>query len=306
MSRLQTLISRPDGVVEGVNFARLAEIPYFLVTNVPNNTIIVPANQASPPILMSLSGEGPGQVFAWGREIQRGGVIQADAGMRVFLQIQDGQSIRGLMNGACHVDTIAGSGGTPYRLAEALYLDELRAVWCTFTDFSALANSIRFVGLDNRFLDQRVAVDLSRVRARMDRRQYLSMPYWYTLDQGPVTLVAGATGQFPITVGSDHHFKISKFSAVVQEGVGGATGPWTIDIIDITRGESIIDAPQSSHFAVNGNLFFGTAPFPFSWHVPRLIQTNTKLVATITNTHVNPQTFHITLGGVALADRMWR
>jgi hypothetical protein len=307
MSRLQTLVNAPDGRVLGVNLKRLAEIPYFLLTNSPANEIVVPANQSSPQAVLSVSGEGPAQILAFSRQVLRGGVLQADAQLRVNLQIQDGQTQRGLMNGAVHVDTITGNqAGQAYRLAEALYLDELRSLIVSFTDFSAVANSIRLCSHAQKFLSQRVDSDLSVIRARLDRRQYLSMPYWYTLDAGPVTLAPGAAAQFPITVGQDHHFQIFKLSAVIVDALGAFNQPWTVDIVDISKGESIINGPQSSNFQINGNLVFGSGNFPVNLHQPWLVQAGMQLVVSITNTHAQAQTFHLTLGGRALADRMWR
>jgi hypothetical protein len=228
--------------------------------------------------------------------------------MRVILQVQDGQGIRGLMNGAVHLDTISGTGAQPYRFAEGLYLDELRSVIAQFTNLDPATDaSVRAMMLGQRYLNQQVAVDLTKIRARLDRRQYLTIPYWYTTDQGPVTLAPGATGQFPISVGQDHHFEIHQYSAVVQEdNFGSGTFPWSINIVDISKGESIIDAPGSGSQQVSGNLFFGNGNFPFKVHEPRLVLAGMKLVATITNNHTNNLTFHLTLGGRAIADRMWQ
>lgn len=308
MSRIPSLITRDDGEVLAINSRRLAEIPFFLSTNQPNDSVTVPPRQASAPLVGSVSGEGPAQVFAFSREIQRPpGTLQTDAQMRVFMQIQDGPMQRGLMNGAVHVDTIMGSLGLPYRLPEALYLDELRSLIFMFTNLNTLAdNLIRPLAHCSRFLTQQVDNDLTRVRKRMQERQYLSVPYWYTLDQGPVDVNAGTTATATITVGQDHHFEFSKLSAVVEDLVAGPAGPWDINIVDVSKGESIIDGPQNVDYPISGDLIFGTAQFPYNLYVPRLVQVGMRLVVTIVNNHVDAQRFHLTLGGRALALRMWK
>ena len=60
MPRIPTLIESPrgNGSIIGVNRGRLAEVPYFLLTNPPNNSVAVAASQASPMQVMTISGEG--------------------------------------------------------------------------------------------------------------------------------------------------------------------------------------------------------------------------------------------------------
>jgi hypothetical protein len=307
MGRLPTLITRPDGEVLGINMRRLAEIPFFLTPNQPNEAIVVPAQQSSAPVVASVSGEGPVQVFALARESVRAAALQANADMRVFLQIQDGPYQRGLMNGAAHVDTIMGSVGLPYRLPEALYMDELRSLIQVYTNLNTtLANTIRPCFDTDKFLTQQIDTNISRIRKRMEQRQYLSVPYWYVLDQGFLDVGIGATAQATITIGQDHHFEWSKQTAFVhQVGDTTITGPWDINIVDISKGESFIDAPQNVDFPISGDLIFGTGQFPYNMHVPRLAQVGMRMVVTIVNRHVAAQRFFITLGGRALALRMW-
>lgn len=314
MSRSPSLITREDGEVLAINPRRLAEIPFFLTTNQPNDLVTIPAGQASQPLVGSISGEGPAQVFAFSREILRPptpapGTLQTDAQMRVFLQIQDGPMQRGLMNGAVHVDTIMGSLGLPYRLPEALYLDELRSLIFMFTNLNTtLVNAIRPVAQCSRFLTQLIDDDLTRIRKRMEQKQYLSVPYWYTFDQGPVDVAGGATAQATITVGQDHHFEFSKLSVVVENlnPVPAPAGPWDINIVDVSKGESIIDGPQNVDYPISGDLIFGNAQFPYNMYVPRLVQVGMRLLVTLVNRSADAQRFHLTLGGRALALRMWR
>lgn len=300
MARIPTLIESPerDGRIVAVNRARLNEIPYWFLTNQPNNQVTVPANQASTMQIMTLSGEGPMRLISWGH--------QKTAAMRVFLRVQDGETPRGLMNGSCHIDTIFGNGQQPFFLPEALYLDELRSMQATFTDISGAPNAVRISMLGSKFLTQQVDPTTERIRKRLESRQYISMPYFYTLDEatpdqgGGFQIPAGATVQSTITVGQDHHFQIFTLSAV-------STDPrFDIDILDISRGESIVQAPSDSHYPIQAELLLGTGNFPFRFHEPRLIQVGQKLLVTLTDRSGAPNTVNLTLGGRALALRMWR
>lgn len=299
MGKTLTIFDAPDGRVIAVNRKRLAEMPYFLLTNPPNNSVAIAANQASLQSVMTLSGEGPAQITAF--------AAQRTGACLVMLQMQDGMTMRGLMNGAVHIDTIFGNtagaplpGFQPFYLPEALYIDELRSLVVTFTDLSGAANAVRLNMLSSRYLPLLVSPDIEAVRQRLEEKQYVSMPYFYTLDQGDVTLAASATGQFPITVGQDHHFQIYKMMAI-------SDAAFDINIVDTSTGESIIDSPNDGNFPISSNLIMGNANFPFIFHQPRLVQVGQRLLVTLVNRDtLNPNRIFLTLGGRALADRMWR
>lgn len=297
MPRMPTLIESPrkDGSIIAVNKRRVAEQPYFLLTNSPNNSAAILANQSTPMRVCTVSGEGPAQIVSLAHE--KTGVAL------VFLQIQDGQNQRGLMNSSVHIDTIMGTGRQPYPLPEALYIDDLRSLQVTFTDISGAGNAVRMMALCSRFQTQQVDPTLARIRKRMAARQYLSTPYWYTLDGGGigggVAVGAGATVQDTVTIGQDHHFQLFQMSAV-------STGLFDINIVDIARGESLISAPQDVNYAIGSELILGTANFPFKFHEPRLFQTGQKLLVTLTDRSGAPNTIFLTLGGRMVATRMWQ
>lgn len=293
MARMPTLIESPrrDGSIIAVNRRRTREQPYLLQTNPPDNAVTIQANQATPMQICAVSGEGPAQIVSFGHE--------KTGDCRVFLQIQDGQTQRGLMNGACHIDTVMGTGRQPYRLPEALYIDELRSLQTSFTDISGALNEVRISALATRYMSQQVDPTMDRIRKRLDEKQYISMPFWYTLDEGPVEVGAGATVQSTITVGQDHHFQIFQLSAV-------STGLFNINIVDTQRGESLISAPQDVNYAIGSELIIGNGNFPYRFHEPRLVQTRQRLVVTLTDRTGAPNTIHLTLGGRALAVRLWR
>jgi hypothetical protein len=294
MPRIPTLVESPrkDGSIIGVNRRRIAEMPYFLMTNTPNNAVVVGANQSSPPQVCTLSGEGPAQIVSFAH--QKTGVA------RVFMQTQDGTTQRGLMNRAVHIDTIMGTGQQPYMLPEALYVDELRSLVVAYTDLSGFANTIRFAGLATRYLHRQYDPTMERIRQRLAERQFLSMPYWYTLDQGSISVAGGATVQQVITIGQDHHFQIMQIT-------GTSTRPYDINIVDPNLGESLFSAPQDQNYAIGSELVVGSANFPFRFHEPRLVRAGQILLVTITDRGgVAPNVINLTLGGRTLALRMWR
>jgi hypothetical protein len=274
-------------------------MPFELLTNTPLNIVTVLANQSSQPTIMSISGEGPAAIHAL--------AAQRTGAARVFLQIQDGTSPRGLMNTACHIDTIFGNynaGNRPYPLAEALYVDETRALMVAITDISGADNEVRIRMECQRLLTRFVDSNLSRARARMEQRQYLSMPYFYTLDAGflDVPGPAGTEVQGTITIGQDHHFELFQLSAVTTSGLGSVD----INLVDQHTGESIIDAPQQTNFPISTALITGNASFPVRLHEPRLFEIHSKIIVTAVNVSGITERLHLTLGGRILADRMWR
>lgn len=299
MSRIPTIIDRPDGVVEGVNLKRLNELPYFLCTNIPNGAVVLVANQSSDPIVGSISGEGPIQIV--------GLCAQRTGACLIMMQIQDGQTIRGLMNKSCHVDTIFGQylngAGVncrrPYPLGEALYVDEQRQVIFIATDISNATNSFRPEMVAQRMLSRIIDPTVKQARAKMDKRQYLTLPYFYTFDTGQQVLTAGQTVTATITVGQDSHFDLMQISAI-------STGVFDFDIVNIATGESIISGPQATNFPLSSNLITGQGGFPFRFHEPRFIELGTKLQVTLVDRSGAGNTIFLTLGGRALSDRMWQ
>ncbi|WP_196301014.1 hypothetical protein, partial [Streptococcus pneumoniae] len=91
----------------------------------------------------------------------------------------------------------------------------------------------------------------------------------------------------------DHHFEISKGYLVVENLGVVEDCTWDIDIVDVSKGESIIDAPQNVNYPISGDLIFGNAQFPYNWYVPRLVQVGMRLLVTLVNRDlVNAQRFH--------------
>ncbi len=297
MPRIRTLIELPDGQIAGVDPRRLHEIPYNLLTNPPNNFVAIAANSSSTFTALTISGEGPLEVASLAHE-KTGGCL-------VFMQIQDGQTQKGLMNGNVHIDTIFGSGSQPYYLPESLYIDELRSMVINFTDISGAGNQVAVNLNSGRYLSLQVDQHMERIRARLDSKQYLTNPFFYTFDQadaggnGGVIIPAGGTIQRTITVGQADHFKLFKISGV-QTSID-----YDINIVDTARGESIIDAPNNTSRLIAANLCVGTANFPYYLINPRFVNLGQQLLVTLRDRSGAPNTVHLTLGGQSVADKMW-
>jgi len=292
MGNVETLIQLPGGRIGGVDKRILYRIPYNVLTNSPNNFVDIPANSSSPFTSMTISGEGPCEIASLSAE--------RDSACLVFLQIQNGETQSGLMNRAVHIDTIFGNGQRQYWLPETLYLDELRTMIASFTDLQGGANRAALNMGGCRYLQLQVDPYMEEIRSRLENRQYMTTPYWYTLDNGDVTIPAGTTVQETITVGQRCHFQLCNMTAVATSMA------FDINIVDISRGESIIDAPGNSNRAISAGLCIGNANYPFKFHESRLIQVGQKLLVTLTDRSGFDNRVHLTLGGKAIENMMWR
>lgn len=292
----QVLISQPNGKITGVNARRLGHLPFMLLPNPPDNKIVVAANQAAAPILMSVSGDGPAQGVAL--------MAVRDRACKISLQVEDGQNTRALMNAPIHLDCIFGTGENltfkPYRLPEALYLDEGRSIVVFLTNLTAVQANV-YLGMQCERMLNPVDPQLSaeEEKRRAAERTYRSLPYFYTVDGGVITLTASATAQKVVTIDQDNHFQLFQLSAT-------STGTFTIDILDATTGESIITAPQGRHYEIDSRMLFGTNQFPFRFHQPRMFRAGQKLIVNVTDTSVAGNDIYLAMGGRAIARSMGR
>lgn len=299
MARIRTLIERPDGSIAGVNADRANEMPFNLLTNPPRNAVAVAANSASDPVELTIGQGGPAELIAFA--VERTGAAQ------VNFTIIDGefeQWSRNLMNSGIHLDTIMGSGAQPYRLPESLVLGESRALTVTFTNLTAAPNNISMNCTSARYASVQKSKTMLSLRERLRRQQYLSLPYWYTTDQGPIVLAAfpgaGSTQQVPITIDRDMHFSCHTITAV------STNGPFNLDIVDCLTGASIIRAHQQPNYPISSGLIVGNGNFAFRFTEPRLFLAKTKLLVTLVNRSViGPNTIFLTLGGTSQIIRPW-
>ena len=291
MAYKKSIIERRDGSIAGVDWRGIQRMPFYLTTNPANVAVTVAANSVSPMTMMTVSGEGPAEIDSL--------AVQSTGAALVQMVIMDGTTPRALSNAALNIAAILGSGSQPYRLPERLYIDETRSIQVRFTDISGSSNTIRMVGRCGRQLEQQVENNLSVARKRLAERQYLSMPFWYTTDAGPITLTALGSATRTISIASDFHFDLYQLSV-------SSTGAFNLNITDATRGESIIDGFQASNFAISNGLFIGSNNFPFRLREPRFFQKDTKIQLDFTDLSNGSNVIYIALGGVILADRFWR
>ncbi len=301
LGRMNTAFLMSNGEVVGVNKRKLNEMPVFLGTNPPFNDVVVPSGQTSLPASMRVTNEGPVQIAMLGavRDASHGEV-------NVQLQVKDGANVVNLMqNNPVHIDTICGQRGKMYPLPEALYIDENRSLVATYTDLTNLSAGTlaRIMGVGAKYTQLQLDPGLQRIKERLEISQFLSMPQFYTLDIGAVTLGASSSGQSPsnqfeVTISDNANFELHQFSYV-------STERFALNIIDITKNESIINSPKGGNYEIPAALFCGSGQFPFRLHEPVMIFAGQRLLVTMSDLSGAANTVHLTLGGKAVKQRKW-
>jgi hypothetical protein len=290
-SRINTLIEGLDGAILGIARDKQYEKPFSLLTNPPYNKVEMVANQTSTVLAMAVSGSGPLEISQLA--CKRTGACLAQ------LIVEDGQTQRVLMNVQQHIDNIFGDGGRPYYLPETLIVDELRALNAAFLDISGSANAVWPVAHAARYLQIQNDPRLVMMRRRMESRQYLSLPYFYGLDNTFKTLSAGGTANEVITIANDHHFEIHTIQIQSSDS-------FKLNIVDVAQKESIISGPSGVDYEVEYSLISGNGQYPFKLHEPRMIFAGQKLVVSMTELSGKSNTVYLTLGGRAIATKMWK
>jgi hypothetical protein len=292
---MQSLILNPNGSVAGVNRARLYELPFFLCTNPPDNTVLVPALTAFPNLIaFSTSGEGPSILHALSADYQGNAPLTA----LVKFWLVDGKTRKALCNTALNIGTVFGSGAQPYPMPEPLYSDQLRRLIVEFSDLSGSDNPVRLVGHANRVTEEKLDTTCDEIKKQQDPKQFLKFPFFYTFDDGEVTLGANASTSIPITIDEDTHFLLKQISYV-------STGRFSLNILDAIKGESIISAPGSTNYNLPADLILGDPHFPYEFSEPILFQLKQRLIVNLTDLSGQTNNIFITLGGCKLADRLW-
>lgn len=297
VGKFDTIYADKTGRVVAVNKRRLYEMPFFLGTNPPNTDVAIGGvGAASSNIAMRVSAEGPMQL------LMLGAVRDAThAACLVRMYMRDGADVGMLMNVPMHIDNIFGHAGLMYPLPEGLYVDENRALSVTFQSLAgAVATAGRIVAVGAKYSQLQLDPQLQRVKERMNKSQFLSTPFFYGLDATQAALTAYATTQFEITISNAHNFEIHQLSYV-------STGTFNIDIVDVTKGESIINAPRSAHYGVPSLLWFGNGSYPYRFHEPIMVFGGQRLLVTLTDTSglKSGNTVYLALGGKAVKVRTW-
>lgn len=288
---MQTLVVDKNGSVRAANLRKLDEFPFFLVPNRPNNAIGLAAYGTGDQVYsMAVSGEGPAKVY--------GLSLASTSVFKVKLLIAEGDRQRYICNTAIHSGTVFGTGQLPYPFPEELYIDELRQLFLEVSDLSGAANTLYPVAVGSRVTSEIIDPTLAAARKRQNDKQFISVPYFYTFDDGSATLTANQSIEKVITISPESHFWLRQLSYA-------STGRFSIDIIDANKGESLISAPQGTHYNLPADLILGSNIYPYTFSEPVLVMTKQQILVKITDLSGSANTVYLTLGGRALADRMW-
>ncbi len=275
-----------------VDRAATYNVPFQLLTDQPNNAIAITANLQAGPYVMTVSKEGPLVVKKLSAQWTAGSGSPTINNALVRMMIQDGSGPgQMLMNAPCHINTIFGSGLQPYYLPQGLFLDENHAIEVYMSDLSGSTNTIRLNAGCSRA--RKPVMDLSgkMARERLLRRQYVSMPFFMTLDTSFVALTSGGTGNGIFSIPADFSFELHQISYI-------SSGIFNVDIFNQATGEALVNAPNGVHYEVPNTLLLGSGSFPFRLHEPWLIGPGQKLIASLTDTSAGDNTVYITLAGV--------
>lgn len=293
IGKFDTIIGLKDGRVAAVEKRRLYEYPFFLLTDQPNNDVASLANQTSGETAMRVSGEGPVQMTQLGavRDGTHGAVL-------VQMYMQDGSQRIQLSNVPLHIDTIFGVGGQMYPLPEGLYADEDRGLSVTFTDLTGGGTLSRICAVGAKYTQLQNDPSLARVKKRLQASESLSTPQFYGINDGKAVLTAYQQLQFTILINAAQNFEIHQLSAV-------STGSFLLNIVDMAKDESIINAPRNGNYPLPSSLFVGNGDYPYRFHEPVMAFGGQTLLVTLIDTSGSGNTIYLTLGGVALKVRQW-
>lgn len=294
IGKFNTTFDEKSGRIVGVNKRRLYETPFALLTNPPNNSIAIAANGTTTELAMRVGGEGPMQLTQVGAVAD----VSHSSNVLVRLMMRDGSGVNPLNNTPCLLSTVAGVGGKMYPLPEAIYIDEDRALVAVFKNLDGDPTEARLCFVGAKYTHLRQDPMLARVRERLKNSQFISTPYWYAFDGGSVALTACQTVQAEIEIANDHNFEIHQFAY-------SSKGAFNIDIVDESKGESLINAPRGTHYQLPASLFCGNGQYPYRLHEPVMVFSGQRLLVTLTDTSGSANTVYLTLGGKAVKVRNW-
>lgn len=288
LPQLDTILRLPDGRVVA-DKAALNSYGFTLMPNLPNNKVSFNAGRAAQPMIFSLAGsEGPFLGYKLAAEITGNCLVR-------FL-IRDGSYQRELQNLPVHASAIFGTGAQPYYLPMSLYIEENSVIEMQVSDISLSNNSITPNIQGARFRSDMTDFKGQKLRDRVARRQFVSLPYFYVPDgsvatsNGGISVGGSATVNAPISIGSDHAFEILQISAV-------STGAFTLDLVNQATGESIVNAQGNQHYGVPSQLLVGNNLYPFRLHEPFFVNPGQKLMATIVDTSGSTNVVYLVLCG---------
>lgn len=293
IGKFDTLIGLKDGRIAAVEKRRLYEMPFFLMTDPPNNDVVSPAAQVSPETSMRVSGEGPLQITQLGavRDTTHGPVL-------VRLYMRDGSQQIKVSNVPIHIDSMFGPGGQMYPMPEGIYVDESRAMSADFTDLNGAGTNSRIVCVGAKYTNLQGDPSLERVKQRLKASEFLSVPQFYGVNDGKAVLTKYQTVQYQINIDAASNFEIHQLSCA-------SDGDFLLNIVDMSKGESIINAPRNGNYPLPASLFVGAGGYPYRFHEPILVFAGQTLLITLVDTSGAANTVYLTLGGVGLKVRKW-
>ena len=285
-----TLENAPNGQVTGISRDRLSEYPFFLLTQPPDNSVSVSANQSADAKILSVSSDAPMCALALGH--------QKTGAMLVQLGINDGATPRWLCNAPVNVATIFGNNGKPYYLPTPLILPEMNILAARFTDVSGSSNAIRFSVWGGRYARPIMDLDGQKKAQREQSRSYMGLPFFYTIIPSPASgqttgalqLLGNATSQQSIEIIGDSHFQLTQISAV-------STGEFSLNIKDAASGESMIDGPAGTNYGISSNLICGDGNFPWKLPFPITYKRGSKMILDIADLSGSTNQIFLTLAG---------
>lgn len=300
IGKFDSLIILKDGRVAAVNKKRLYETPFFLLTDPPNNTVAVPSSGTSTESAMRVSAEGPLQLTQFGAKDLTGASFEiATIPILVRLYMRDGSGSVPMSNVPIHINTIFGSGGQMYPLPEGLYIDEDRSMMIDFTNNNESDGyNLRVCAVGAKYTQLQQDPTLARVKERLKSSQMLSKPQFYGINDGVAVVPPFSELSFQIEIQNDQNFELHQLSAV-------STGSFLLNIVDMAKGESIINAPSGANYPLPSELFVGDGRYPYRFHEPILIFGGQHFTVTLVDTSGLENSIYLTLGGVALAQRQW-
>ena len=211
--------------------------------------------------------------------------------------MQEGRIFRPLMTVSCTALRPVGVVAVP--LPEPLYVDELRRLFVEMMGLTSSDASVRLVAGALKATSTEADPTLELARKRQDFKQFLSYPYWYTFDDGAITLTGTTVVEKTITVGAENHFMLHQLMAV-------SDAVFNANIIDMATGESLVQAPLGTNYLVASEILFGDANYPYCLRSPKLFQVGQKILFRLQNRVAGTNVVYITAGGQAIADKLWK
>lgn len=267
---------------------RINEIPFFLTTNRPDNSIVLASYGTSGKISLSANVQGP----LWVHSL----MMQSTGAFLIQLYIYDGERMVPMSSSGIHSSTLLGSGLKPYRLPAPIYTDELKRLVIVLTDISGASNTIYpcFMAHQGKNPVHDPTGKLSDMR---DGGNRLTYPFFYTFDAGSITFTALQNREDSIGIGTNlmavADFQLFQISYT-------STGTWTLDMLDGNTGESIFNAPQDQHYQVDAGSFIGNQNYPTRWNVGRMFRRGQKIIVRSSDTSNAANTAYLLLAGRAI------